>query len=176
MGESSPKRRRFIDLKFRRGLVRHYFLQSLLAMAVIAIILAIFFRLGRLIFAAAMGSSAFVVFAAPSSVSAQPRCLLGGHYFSLLIGGLIQLLLWAAPLQSLGLDGDYARVLAAGLAVGLSIFVMAVTDTEHPPAAGTAMGSVLNEWSSAAGITVVVGTLVLSITRYLLRNSLRDLT
>ena len=176
MGDAPRRRGSFIDLKFHRGLRRYYFFQSLLATIIIAALLAVFLRLGRVVFAAAMASSTFVVFAAPSSKSAQPRCILGGHYFSLLMGGLCQLLVWAGPLQAMGLSATHARAVAAGVAVGLSIFLMVVTDTEHPPAAGTALGAVLNEWSPVAVVTVIIGTLVLSMTRHLLRGVLRDLT
>jgi CBS-domain-containing membrane protein len=59
--------------------------------------------------------------AAPDSMQAQPRSIVGGHILSVLCGLCILFLFgndpWLAP-----------------LAVGLSIMVMQLTDTLHPPA------------------------------------------
>ena len=52
---------------------------------------------------------------------------------------------------------------------------MAVTNTEHPPAAGTALGIVAHVWSYQIVIFVLVSAIGLAIVRRLLRGYLRDL-
>ena len=61
------------------------------------------------------------------------------------------------------------------LAVGLSIFLMVVTNTEHPPAAGTALGIVGHAWSYQVVIFVLLCAIGLAIVRRLLRSRLKDL-
>ncbi len=73
------------------------------------------------------GASAVLVFGATNSPLAQPRNLVGGHFFSALIGTTVHLLL---PDQ---------LWIASALAVSLSIVVMQMTKTLHPPGGATAL-------------------------------------
>jgi len=66
-------------------------------------------------------TSIVLVMAAPESQQAQPRNIVGGHVLSALCG-----------LGVVALFGNDAWL--AALAVGLSIAVMQLTDTLHPPA------------------------------------------
>ena len=52
---------------------------------------------------------------------------------------------------------------------------MVSTNTEHPPAAGTALGLVVPGWSVPAVIFVLVSVLVLSIVRIVLRHKMVNL-
>ena len=71
--------------------------------------------------------------------------------------------------------------MAAALSVGVGIFVMVVTNTEHPPAAGTSLGLVIQccqpsvgvDWSSISFI--LVSALLLSIVRIALRDRMVNL-
>lgn len=73
------------------------------------------------------GASSVLVYGVIQSPLAQPRNLVGGHIISALIGVTVQLLipdiLW----------------LAAPLAVSLSIVLMQMTKTLHPPGGATAL-------------------------------------
>src|SRR6266511_1902111 len=66
------------------------------------------------------GASAVLLFGAAESTLAQPRNLIGGHLVS---AGV------AVVLVQLGATGAYATALA----VGISIFLMYLTRTTHPP-------------------------------------------
>jgi hypothetical protein len=61
------------------------------------------------------------------------------------------------------------------LAVGCSIFVMAISNTEHPPAAGTALGMVIAGFSWRLGLGALIGVSILSLIQRLLRPWLIDL-
>jgi CBS-domain-containing membrane protein len=53
---------------------------------------------------------------------------------------------------------------------------MVVTDTEHPPAAGTALGVVMTGISLDVLITVVLSVVMLSLIHRFFKPYLRDLT
>ena len=55
------------------------------------------------------------------------------------------------------------------------VFQLAITNTEHPPAAGTALGIVAHEWAHEVVIFVLLAAISLAIVRRLLRGRLRDL-
>lgn len=79
---------------------------------------------------ASMAAAAVLLFAVPHSPMAQPWALLAGNLLSGVVG-------WACA----ALIPDL--VWAAACAVGLSIFVMHLTRSLHPPGAATAMVLVL---------------------------------
>jgi len=54
--------------------------------------------------AAGLGASVFIIFVHPTSKSAAPRALLGGHFLALLVGSVFSLVLFA-PLVSSILEG-----------------------------------------------------------------------
>ena len=66
-------------------------------------------------------------------------------------------------------------VLFGGLAVGVSIFVMVITDTEHPPAAAVALGFVISPWAPALPLVLVGAVAALVALRNALRPKMRDL-
>jgi CBS-domain-containing membrane protein len=68
-----------------------------------------------------------------------------------------------------------SRVLFGALSVGLAILLMVVTNTEHPPVAGLALGFVLNEWNFRTVVVVFAGIVLLAILKTLLRPMLVDL-
>jgi CBS-domain-containing membrane protein len=92
--------------------------------------------------------------------------VIGGHLVGLVFGSAFALI----PAQS-ALTQD----LVYALAVGCAMLVMAVTNTEHPPAAGTALGVVIAGFSLPVVFGAVVGVGVLMLIQRLLRPMLRDL-
>jgi CBS domain-containing membrane protein len=79
---------------------------------------------------APVGASAVLVFAVPASPLAQPRAVIGGNVLSALVGVTCALLI-GQPL------------LAAGVAVGMAIMVMAALGCLHPPGGAVALGAAL---------------------------------
>jgi CBS-domain-containing membrane protein len=61
------------------------------------------------------------------------------------------------------------------MAVGLAIFVMVITGTAHPPAAGLALGLILNEWSPLTIVVVFAGIISLSVIKTVLKPVLKNL-
>lgn len=77
------------------------------------------------------GATAVLVYGAPMAEFSQPRNLIGGHIFSALVGITI-----------FNLTGEDLAV-ASSLAVSLSIGVMHLTRTLHPPGGATALIAVI---------------------------------
>ena len=61
------------------------------------------------------------------------------------------------------------------LTVGLAIFIMVVFDTEHPPAAGTALGVAIGGLDTRLVVSVLFFSVVFSGIRLLSKKHLRDL-
>lgn len=80
---------------------------------------------------ASMGASAVLVFAVPHGPLSQPWALMGGHFFSAIIGVSCQQLI-PDPL------------LAAACAVGIAISVMYYLGCVHPPGGATALSAVIS--------------------------------
>jgi CBS-domain-containing membrane protein len=77
------------------------------------------------------GASAVLIYGAIKSPLAQPRNLIGGHIISACIGVSVWKLLFFQPW------------LAAALAVSVSVAVMHLTKTLHPPGGATALIAVI---------------------------------
>jgi CBS-domain-containing membrane protein len=143
----------------------NYVVQS--AMATVAVLLVLVaLRHQNLVVAASLAATTFTVFTIPSSVTASPRNVIGGHLVGLIFGTLFALL----P-QETGIRQD----LIYAVAVGGSMFLMSITNTEHPPAAGTALGVVIAGYSTRTVLGVLVGVAILVTVHRLLRPFLRDL-
>lgn len=150
----------------------HYILQSLLATFVLFLVLLLL--INSPVIVAALAASAFIVFAMPKNITAQPRNVIGGHLVGAISGGLCSLVLIV-----LNIDSGFMLVAAASISVGLTIFIMVVVDTEHPPGCSTALGLVVhattfNQVASYAGF-ILISAIVLSGVKHVLDSRLKDL-
>ena len=152
---------------------KHYLLQSLLAVVVIMVIFY-FEVIPHIVIAISLGGSAFIVFTMPSR--ATVRKLVGGHIVGLICGSIFYFLFFAGPLAELAANERVITILAYALAVGLCIFLMTITNTEHTPAVSTALGIVADGWSYQIVLSVLLCAVSLAIIGRLLRNRLKDLT
>jgi hypothetical protein len=59
--------------------------------------------------------------------------------------------------------------------VGLTMFAMVATDTEHPPACGTALGVAISGWSLSVTLTILVSAIILAAAHVALARFLKDL-
>jgi CBS-domain-containing membrane protein len=145
---------------------KHYVLQSLLATLAIFVVLY-FLSMQHAVIIASLGATTFIVFAQPDNITAQTRNVIGGHIVGLFCGFLFSLIPHPTVLYSL---------MIYSLAVGTAIFIMVVTDTEHPPAAGTALGVMMTGITLPVLVVVVVSIIILSVIHRVMKPYLRDLT
>ncbi|MBI4288099.1 MAG: HPP family protein [Chloroflexi bacterium] len=144
---------------------RTYALQSFLAAAFL-FPLFLFLTLQYAVIIASIGASAFIVFATPKSLLARPRAVVGGQLTGLLSGYLCSLISHSSLVFT---------TLAYSLAVGLALFLMVVTSTEHPPAAATSLGMAITGFSWAAVIAVIISIVALSVIHHFLKPHLEDI-
>jgi CBS-domain-containing membrane protein len=163
-----------IDEQFKKNKGR-YFFQCFLVFLVMLVLLFVLDFLPHAALVASLGASAFIAFAIPHKQVARPRFLIGGYLVGILVGSGccgISRIPWP---ETLAAAEPYADELFGALAVGLAMLVMVVTDTEHPPAAGIALGLVIEEWSLRTVAVALVGIVLLAVLKSLLRPILRDL-
>ena len=139
------------------------------------VLLLFFDSLSQAALAAGLGSSVITVFVNPSNRTASYRSVVGGHALALLLGSVFAVLLFAAPVETFLEDLSPVRNLSLAVSVGLLILAMAITDTEHPPAAGTVLGVGTRPWELDTTGIIIGAVLLLAILKYLLRSHLRDL-
>jgi len=115
---------------------------------------------------ASIGATTFIIFAMPNSITAQPRNVIGGQLVGLFFGFLF--FLFPPFPQHL--------IIAYALAVGASIFTMVVIDTEHPPAAGTALGIAITGITLKVFVAIIISIILLSLIHVFFKSYIRDLT
>jgi len=154
----------------------NYILQSLLATITLAIILYFENIFTRTAIIASLGATTFIIFAMPKYATAQPRRVIGGHIICIIVGILcFYITSLTQNREYFFLTQNMLKILIPSLSVGLSIFFMVITNTEHPPAAGTALGIVVQGWSYSTIVVILITISLLSLTKYLLKPWLKDL-
>ncbi len=145
----------------------NYIFQSLLAGISIAVILCFINFITKAAIVASLGSSIFIVFAMPKRITARPRNLIGGHLAGVISGIIFSFIANAR--------GVFPHIFCAAAAVGLSIFLMCITNTQHPPASGTALGLIAHQWDTGTIGFILTSVVLLAVIKYGLRNYLKDL-
>ena len=165
---------KFLDSKFAENKLR-YCVQCLMASVVVLVLLFILDAFSNTTVIAALGASSFIVFTMPHIDCARPRFLIGGYLVGSAAGTLCYWL--SALVGELSLAGLELQphVLFGALSVGLAMFIMVITDTEHPPAAALALGLVIGKWSLKTVAVVLLGVVMLCILKRLLHRKLIDL-
>ena len=165
---------RIVDPKVKNNLSKYVF-QSLLATVAILLPLIFLDVLNETAIIASLGATAFIVFVRPQTKFSQPRRLFGGYFVGILVGCLFCFLSQCILFHTL-LGQKWSLVIFGALAVGLSIFIMVTTDTEHAPAAGIALGLVINDWDYLTLFFIVSSVILFSLVKRLLISKMIDLT
>lgn len=147
------------------ALWKNYLFQSLLA-ALVTLVVFWLLSAEQAIIVASIGSTAFIVFSMPSSATAKPRRVIGGHLMGFVSGMLGTLIL-----HYFGIN----PVIVYALTVGISIFLMVSLDVEHPPASGTALGIAVTGFSWRVMAAILTSALILSLAHHYTKKYLRDL-
>lgn len=123
----------------------------------------------------AVASTAFTIFVFPNSIASTPRRVIGGHVVAVISGSAMAAILLVASIDNTSVDTRFVVDIAAALSVGLGALMMVITNTEHPPAAGTAFALVIYPWSWSAIVFIIISAIILSVVRILLRPVLVNL-
>jgi len=144
---------------------KNYLFQSALAGLSVFLLLVVL-HLRNIVVVASIGSTAFIVFTMPREITAGTRSVIGGHLVGFCCGTLSALI----PASYY-----FPPALGYSFAVGLSILIMVVTDTEHPPAAGTALGVAISGFSTEVLFSLLISVVVLSTIHRFFKAHLKDL-
>ncbi len=165
---------KLIDKNFKDNAAR-YILQCGLATLSVMVILAVLDAINNTTIIAALGASTFIAFTMPHKPASNPRFLIGGYLMGTLSGTVCHSLSMLSFWEQIPWVGQDPNIVFGAVAVGLAIFLMVVTDTEHPPAAGLALGFVLNTYTALTVVVVILGILSLAGIKTLLKPVLRNL-
>jgi CBS-domain-containing membrane protein len=163
-----------IDKKLKKNLARYVF-QCGLATGTILLILIFLDILTHTAIIATLGATAFIVFTMPRAYASGPRPLFGGYLIGICIGILCSLLADSILRVPVIITQITAYILFGALSVGIAIFLMTITNTEHAPAAGMALGLVINEWDLLTIAFIVVAVLFMAGLRTFLNPLMIDL-
>lgn len=163
-----------IDKKFRKNTLKYIF-QCFLATLTIFAVLVFLDVLKETAIITALGASAFIVFTMPTQYSSDPRRLIGGYIVGLIVGFVFFLISQSQIRDILAFSDTVTLVIFGAIAIGFAIFIMAVTNTEHAPAAGIALGLVINRWDYLTIIFIVIAIIWLASIRLILKGYLMDL-
>lgn len=156
----------FIDGKFKKYKIK-YMVQCSLAALVIMIISVLLDVLLQTAILASVGATVFIAFTMPHTKRSKPRYILGGYTWGLLIGTICHLLSYQSVI--------YVQSVFIAIAIGLCIFFMVITNTEHPPAAGFAMGIVIEGIDIYTIVVVYIAIVLILVGKRLLSRWLIDL-
>ena len=163
-----------LDQKFKANKLR-YTLQCLLATGAVVALLTILDVISNAAVIGALGSSAFIAFTIPHANVSKPRFLIGGYLRGVAAGTLCHWLSHLPAVSSLPIMIGSETVIVGALSVGLAMFLMVITNTEHPPAAGAALGLVATQWHWRTVVVILVGVVLLVLMGRLLRRYLMNL-
>ncbi|KYK24749.1 hypothetical protein AYK25_01595 [Thermoplasmatales archaeon SM1-50] len=164
----------FIDRKFRKNTTK-YIIQCVLATLTIFAALLFLDVLNETAIITALGASTFIVFTMPKQYSSDSRRLIGGYLVGLAVGFVFYIISTLFFKTMISINNTTLLVIFGSLAVGFAIFIMAITNTEHAPAAGIALGLVINKWDYVTIIFIIVVVIWMYGIKTILSKFLMDL-
>lgn len=162
----------FFDEKFKSDKLR-YLLQCFLAVVAVGIVLLVLDAVSNAAIIAALGASSFIAFTMPHVNVSKPRFMIGGYLVGIGTGCAFRVLM--KQLSLTGGESALPYVLFGAVSVGFAIFVMVITNTEHPPAASLALGLVLNGCEPKVILFILIGIVSLTLIKWALKPVLKNL-
>jgi CBS-domain-containing membrane protein len=119
--------------------------------------------------ASSLASSIFITFALPRSPAAEPRRMIGSYIVGIAIGIIFyylgEYLLHVSHFFTLAIIYE----ITGALAVTLTMFFMVLFSLEHPPAAGMALGIVIDPWRDETLLVIVIAIILITGAKILLK-------
>ena len=163
---------KFLDKNFKPHKLQ-YVLQAVLGGLAICAVLFMFDIVKHPMVVASFGASVFIAFTRPHQKISSPRHLIGGYIIGIIVGVAIHYI-FIDPIDQ---ESSYRfiYVLAGGLAVCLTMFLMTITMTEHAPSTSIALGLVINDWEMNTVVYILIGIVVISLIQKALKPLMMDL-
>lgn len=157
---------RIFDKNFK-GHMLQYIAQCLLATASLGIVFFYMDILIDTVVVASIGATSFIIFTMPKTNNSKVVYVLGGYAVGALVGVFSYSILYMqlnAPVNIVG-----------AVAVGLAMFIMVITNTEHPPAAAFALGIAINGYTFSMLAFIYGVAITLLVIKWSLRKWLINL-
>ena len=167
-------RTKILDNRFSK-FFKYYLIQACLAAVSLLLVLLLVDSLADAALAAGLGSSVAIIFIHPSSPTGRYRSLIGGNSIGILLGALFSGLIFSSSTNVYFASNPWLSDICLAISVRLMILIMAITNTEHPPAVDILLGVALQPWKWEVFIALFIAILILSAFRWTFRNYLRDL-
>jgi CBS-domain-containing membrane protein len=162
---------RWIDARFVHR-PRIYIGQAILAGLALMCVLIAEDALTNGAIVAAIASSVAIVFFIPHSVASNPVRLVGGHLVAIFAGACTVGILMLVP-EAVAAN-KYMIHSIQGLSLALVILFMTITNTEHAPAAGTALG-LATSMPIDSVLFIISASLLVALLRIVLSKHLHNL-
>jgi CBS-domain-containing membrane protein len=173
------------SLKRLDGYKSHLVMQTLLAIVYVAVMIFLLTLVSSpsstlwAIGAGALASSTYIVFVTPHAANAEPRRIISGYFVSLLIGSVMRVILLKVNIQIVHISDIHSSHIfwtISAVTVGITILLMIMLHSEHPPAVGVSMVLVLHLENYAVLGVILLGAGLLALIGYMLKRWLIDLT
>ncbi|MFN7098067.1 MAG: HPP family protein, partial [Gammaproteobacteria bacterium] len=119
--------------------------------------------------ASSLASSIFICFALPRSPAAEPRRMIGSYVIGILIGIIFYYIATYLMNVYSSLSTGIVYEITGSLAVAITMFLMVFFSLEHPPAAGMALGIVIDPWRDETLLVIIVAIILIAIAKEFLR-------
>jgi CBS-domain-containing membrane protein len=149
------------DTKFKAHPGR-YIVQSGMAAIYIIIVLIALDLVTQTAIIATLGASAFIIFVRPHSYTSKTRVMFGGYVIGIVVGVGLSLVSGIDVVADLMI---YDKVIFSAVGIGVTIFIMAITNTEHPPAAAMVLSLMLNPWNPLIIVFIIFCVILLGTIR-----------
>ena len=156
-----------------RGHWGRYLAQSVLAVFAMLVVLLFIDSVAHAALVAGLGSTVVTAFLHPQASSGRLRAIIGGHSCGLIVGSILALVFINYELVIITFA--YGDILVMAGAVGLTILAMGLTDTEHPPAAGIALGMAGRPWELNIFVYILIAVLILGIIRFIFNKLIKEI-
>lgn len=166
---------KFFDEKFLEDKAR-YILQCMLATLAVFWVLFFLDIISDGIVIASLGASSFIAFTMPETQASRPRFLIGGYCVGIFTGSIFNFLQHLnCNVYKMDIPQQLSGAIFGSLAIGTTMFLMVITNTEHPPAAALSFSTAVGVFSIYTILVALVGIISLCLFKKILGRYLKNL-
>ncbi|MCK9477210.1 MAG: HPP family protein [Candidatus Muirbacterium halophilum] len=152
-----------------------YIFQCFLAMLTMLVVLSYLDFIEHTAIISSFGATSFITFTMPRRYHSDAKRLIGGYLTGIAVGVFFHHIA-RIPCVMANVCADHLSfALFGSIAVFFAILLMVILDTEHPPAAGIALGLVLNSFDINTIMFVIAAIVLITIVKNTLKPFMIDL-